>query len=793
MLFASRRAIWLHLISREELQDKQAHSYVVCEEHFDPGSIQGTPERKRLRRFSVPSLNLPAKRCVAKQTQTEIKESLSKFAQTDFYVLKIEKGAQTANFLTTSLPSVKKLKDELMTFKKQMKSAASSSLTENTFHKLCDKFLTKPLAEIVKAQTKLKFHGKGNRYSPKYKQFCIHLYYTSPQAYKLLEEALCLPNATTLARHSLPISTEVSEHLITTLKAKVNNMTNSEKVCSVVVDAISLKTSLFYNINLDKIIGLQEVNGLQTPVLAKKALVVIIRGMFGNWQQPIGFALLGESKNSDDISNWIEQLLEKLIDVGLDIRTFVSDLGSDLLGEQKRNMVSTERPYFFIKNRKIFCIIDALHLLKSLRNHLMSIDFYFHGSVAKYEHILQFYESEKNKILRLAPKLTESHIKPTIFEKIQVRFATELLSHTVATAISCYIDFQAIHESAKDTVKFIKLINDLFDILNSSTVHSTCEYQQAFCGSVTQITFMNEMLQFFKTLRLINSTTGRDVTSTAKFITGYQITITSILQLFDDLRVEGYNNLLTRRLNQDVTDIFFGQVRNKRKKPTSRQFVSAFRKIFFSNIIKPGKQGKGSGDLSQLLVNTEKLGFMLNSEAEENVRIEEETEINTEPSTPSISSADYCKIELPEDYRLRYISSYVFNKCTRLHEDCQMLKASLLPDDKTETVNMDVDGLANNDAFELRFIPPEDFINFVEEMERHYQSFFNNFYMNCKIAKSIFESMKQIMYSPPCPCFPINYAKKLFIRIRIYITVKYNNEEFSKNRSAKKCFSVANL
>ncbi|KAJ8711238.1 hypothetical protein PYW07_008480 [Mythimna separata] len=316
-----RRAIWLHLISREELQDKHAHSYVVCEEHFDPASIQGTPGRKRLRRFSVPSLKLPPRRSEDKQTQTEIKENLNKFAQTDFFVLKIEKGAQTANFLTTTLPAVQKVKEELMVCKKQLKLVTSSCLTKNTFHVLCDKFLTKPLAEIVKAQTKLKFHGKGNRYSAKYKQFCINLYYTSPQAYKLLEQALCLPNATTLARHSLPISTEVNEHLMTTLKAKVNNMTNSEKVCSVVVDAINLKTSLFYNINMDKIIGLQEVNGLQSPVLAKKALVVIIRGIFGNWQQPIGFALLGESKNSDDISNWIEQLLEKLIDVGLDIRT----------------------------------------------------------------------------------------------------------------------------------------------------------------------------------------------------------------------------------------------------------------------------------------------------------------------------------------------------------------------------------------------------------------------------------------------------------------------------------------
>uniref|UniRef100_A0A2A4K3V7 Transposable element P transposase n=1 Tax=Heliothis virescens TaxID=7102 RepID=A0A2A4K3V7_HELVI len=495
-------------------------------------------------------------------------------------------------------------------------------------------------------------------------------------------------------------------------------MTNSERICSVVVDSVSLKSSLFYNISLDKIIGLQEVNGVQSPILARQAVVVIIRGIFGNWQQPIGFALLGDCNNSGDISRWIEQLMERLIDVGLDIRTFISDLESDLLSEDKKKLISTERPYFFINNRKIFYIVDSLHLIKSLRNNLMGNDFHFHGSVAKYEHILQFYESEKNKSLKLAPKLSESHIKPSNFEKNQVRYATELLSHTVATAISCYIDFQAINGAAQDTVKLIKIINDLFDILNSSTAHSTCEYQQAFCGSATQITFMNEMLEFFKSLKLINSTTGRDVTSTAKFIRGYQITITSILLLFNDLTIEGYNNLLTRRLNQDVTNIFFGHVRSKRKRASTRQFMAAFRKIFFSNIIKTGKQGKSSGDLSQLLVNTEKLGVMLSAETEENV-FEMDADCNgtnTEASTHSISTSDYNNMELPEDNKLRYISSYLFKKCVTLHGGCEQLKQSLLLDNKNETIK--IDGLTNRDDTDVQLSPPDNFDNFVEEMER---------------------------------------------------------------------------
>uniref|UniRef100_A0A2A4K503 THAP-type domain-containing protein n=1 Tax=Heliothis virescens TaxID=7102 RepID=A0A2A4K503_HELVI len=194
-----RRALWLHLISREELQDRNPNSFAVCEVHFDPRAIIGGNSRKVLRTLTVPTRNLPTKDSLQKETQTEIRTTVNKFAQTDFYVLKLESSAQTPNYLQNSLPCVKKLKDELTACKKQTKSANASNLTKDTFHKLCDKYLTKPLAEIVKAQTKLKFHGKGNRYSPKYKQFCINLYIRCSLS-SVLTGKECFPNVATFGR-----------------------------------------------------------------------------------------------------------------------------------------------------------------------------------------------------------------------------------------------------------------------------------------------------------------------------------------------------------------------------------------------------------------------------------------------------------------------------------------------------------------------------------------------------------------------------------------------------------------
>lgn len=115
--------------------------------------------------------------------------------------------------------------------------------------------MTDKLALLVKAQSNLKQHGIGNRYDKDYIIYCLNLYYISPQAYWFLQSALCLPCPSTLYNHYFPITTEISERAMSVLKLKVAQMTEVEKNCSVMIDAMSLKANLFFNIKEDKITG----------------------------------------------------------------------------------------------------------------------------------------------------------------------------------------------------------------------------------------------------------------------------------------------------------------------------------------------------------------------------------------------------------------------------------------------------------------------------------------------------------------------------------------------------------
>lgn len=349
-------------------------------------------------------------------------------------------------------------------------------------------------------------------------------------------------------------------------------------------------------------------------------------------------------------------------------------MGSDLFNAAKTVSVTVERPYFHVNEKDIYYTFDTPHLIKLVRNNLISYDFHFQDRVAKYEHIVKFYENDKQKSFKLAHKLTNSHIHPTNFDKMKVRYAVPLLSNSVAAGLSTYVDLNIIEESGRDTAEFVKIMNNLFDALNSSNLKDNYEYRRTFSGKQLQITYFNEMFKQFQNLKLIDPKNGKDVTSKVKFLFGFQVTITSIMQLFEDLKSEGSTFLFTRRLNQDVLENFFGQIRTKNglaTEPTSRQFMSAFQKLYFSNIIKPPKAGNCEDDLGKLLIQTSALS-QRNEEAIRN----EETEIpvtnDEEPyNNVEVISSDYNQLDISEKNSLFYVCGYLLKKCAERHSDCQ--------------------------------------------------------------------------------------------------------------------------
>ena len=102
------------------------------------------------------------------------------------------------------------------------------------------------------------------------------------------------------------------------------------------------------------------------------------------------------------------------------------------------------------------------HLLKCVRNNLMKYTFKFDGYVAVWNDVENFYQKDISLTIRAAPKLTEKHIHRNNFAKMRVKYATQVLIHTVAAAICTYVSVGGLPSSAMGTVELLSRFDSIF-------------------------------------------------------------------------------------------------------------------------------------------------------------------------------------------------------------------------------------------------------------------------------------------------------------------------------------------
>lgn len=107
-------------------------------------------------------------------------------------------------------------------------------------------------------------------------------------------------------------------------------------------------------------------------------------------------------------------------------------------------------------------LYDVPHLVNLLKH-----NFSFKGKTVSFDDIRHLYMIDSNRTTtRAAPKLTRAHNNPSPFQKMNVALATQVMSHTTASALRTVVGTGQI-KSITATAEFIDLMNSLFDVLNS--------------------------------------------------------------------------------------------------------------------------------------------------------------------------------------------------------------------------------------------------------------------------------------------------------------------------------------
>ena len=167
---------------------------------------------------------------------------------------------------------MKKLLERKTTKKERSLEEALGKLPENLVH-----FIRMQLSLHSKK-------AKGRRYSPHMKSIAVSLYHASGKAYRMLSKLFILPSKASLRKYisKMPAATGISQGALNIIKRKVDSMSEMDKLCTLCMDEISLKTNLYYDISKDKIVGLEDFgSGTRTNKVANSVLVFLLRSISG--------------------------------------------------------------------------------------------------------------------------------------------------------------------------------------------------------------------------------------------------------------------------------------------------------------------------------------------------------------------------------------------------------------------------------------------------------------------------------------------------------------------------------
>lgn len=248
---------------------------------------------------------------------------------------------------------------------------------------------------------------------------------------------------------------------------------------------MSIMSRLEFNQGLDCMEGYEDLSPIgRSNRLAKYALVFLIRGLYCKWKLPVSYYLSHSGVTAQNLAAIIDSVISTLFNNGLIIKAIVCDQSSTNQSFMKHKNIFPERPYFYSGNKKVYAIYDTPHLIKSLRNNLLKGDFMLASKAISFKDIKDVYTIDKASLKsRTLTKITDSHIAPNSFQKMSVKLAVQIFSHTVAATIrSCISTKQLQSNSARNTAEFIEFINNLFDVLNSRSekiaIHIDVRFQK---------------------------------------------------------------------------------------------------------------------------------------------------------------------------------------------------------------------------------------------------------------------------------------------------------------------------
>ena len=338
-------------------------------------------------------------------------------------------------------------------------------------------------------------------------------------------------------------------------------------------------------------------------------------------------------------------------------------------------------------------------------------------------------------------------------------------------------------------------MDTLFDVFNSSKKYDSKPFKCAMKDGSLHFEFLKEMKEYFG--RLLKET--RQGFSRPPCFQAWQLNISALLLLWDDLKREGYFYLRTRLISQDPLENLFGVIRSMgatNVNPTACQFRDFFKKAMISDVLglRSPEGGNCESDQAKYLFD---LACILrgNKPSPEvpastvHVRDEEITRMRIPEVTPTMSDQNIA-------YYVAGVCAKKFVDLCKDHLDCTCVHAIAQTEPNFEKHHQLFSYCKAYSSFGSDFgaltIPSDNFARLVDEWNK---IFLQEFDKNVEKPNLISSMIEKVVQSIHCciPWFPSSDACRgklrtilsYFLRIRVYYVCKTMNERLVDQKKMK--------
>ena len=257
--------------------------------------------------------------------------------------------------------------------------------------------------------------------------------------------------------------------------------------CVLVCDGMKIKSSVTYNKSTGSFDGFvnfgKDIVASDEDKVATEALVFMLVGLRNHWKYPVGYVLC-DSITAVDLHSLLSKALRISLDHGLEPISVTMDGAHSNTASMRKfgcklgNTLSKIDGLFTFEynglTRSLYFTPDADHMLKLARNTIADLGVLVDGQGLSidWRFIVKLHELQVDEGFRFGNKLSKKHIA---FQrhKMNVSIAAQTLSSSVADALEfLMLANHPYFADAGGTIKFIRVIDKLFDLLNSRNLHA---------------------------------------------------------------------------------------------------------------------------------------------------------------------------------------------------------------------------------------------------------------------------------------------------------------------------------